>query len=513
MTNKLGVTRRSSAGFYSQVHMVKKKKGAKKRFTVDYRNFNKSTTSSNRWPIPNIDRMLDRIMQHKPKRFGVLDLTSGYHQIAIAEHCIPYTAFATFNGIYEWTRVPMGLKGAGSYFQMMMATEVLVGLIGEICEIYIDDIIIWADNESQLLDRLDIILKRLNDFNIKLNPDKADIGASEIEYVGRILDQKGGIRMSDERKAQLFAFQLPKTHALLKQFIGMAGFFRPHIKNFQDYEIPLRTVFRYGFKKNAKIIWTPELAEVFRRFKDALNDAQTIYHIDESLVDWELILQTDASKSGCGAVLLQRKTNAHTGEIEEERPVKLLSRAFHGAELNWATNEQEAFGIFFACKTWHHLLSGRQFIIETDHKNLLYINDTASPKVIRWKMSMMDLDFNLRHIAGVKNTIADDCSRMCAMQCADTVANTSCRSPTQDIERAIAIDTLLRGLRQLQDHEQICPACSPTPSGDGKDRFDGDGVMNHLSQAGAMPKAFSPVWADELDITKFLSRAHSRRQC
>ena len=98
-TNKLGVTTRSHAGFNSQAHMVKKKQDKKKRFTIDFRSLNEATTSHNRWPIPNIERMLDRIMQHKPKRFVLLDLTSGYHQLAIHEHCRKYTAFATFNGI------------------------------------------------------------------------------------------------------------------------------------------------------------------------------------------------------------------------------------------------------------------------------------------------------------------------------------------------------------------------------------------------------------------------------
>ena len=503
-TNKLGVTTRSHAGFYSQAHMVKKKQGKKKRFTIDFRSLNEATTSHNRWPIPNIERMLDRIMQHKPKRFAVLDLTSGYHQLAIHEECRKYTAFATFNGIYEWTRVPMGLKGAGSYFQMMMATEVLNGLVGEICEIYIDDIIIYADDETQLLDRLEIILQRLEEFNIKLNPTKADIGASEIEYVGRILDEHGGVRMSDERKEQLFAFQLPETHQLLKRFIGMAGFFRPHIKNFHDYEAPLRKLFADNYKKTAKILWTADAEKVFLDLKTALNNAQTIYHIDESLTEWELVLQTDASNTGCGGVLLQRKYNAQTGEIDEERPVKLFSRSFHGAELNWATNEQEAFGIFFACKTWKHLLMGRQFTIETDHKNLLYINDTASPKVIRWKMAMMDLDFILRHIAGAKNVIADDCSRMCIMQCMSTLSKEA-RDPSAEWDRANALNTMLHGLRQLQDHEAYCPACSPTPDGDSKDRFAGNGLINQ--QIGVMSQTFHPVWASELDITKFLSRA------
>ena len=80
-----------------------------------------------------ISEMLHRIGNRKPKFFAVIDFTSGYHQAPIDEASQKYTAFITRSGIYEWARVPMGLKGAPSYFQREIANTVLGGLLGVKC--------------------------------------------------------------------------------------------------------------------------------------------------------------------------------------------------------------------------------------------------------------------------------------------------------------------------------------------------------------------------------------------
>ena len=90
------------------------------------------------------DELLQRIGRKRPKYFAVIDFTSGYHQAPIAADTIPYTAFVTHRGVYEWIRLPMGLKGAPSYFQREVAS-ILGGLIGIICELYFDDLIIFGD--------------------------------------------------------------------------------------------------------------------------------------------------------------------------------------------------------------------------------------------------------------------------------------------------------------------------------------------------------------------------------
>ena len=91
------------------------------------------------WPIPNITEMFRRIGSQKPKIFGIMDLTQGYHQAPLTFAIRAYTSFITFSGVYQFTRLPFGPKRAPSYFQEIMATVVLTGLIYTTCEMYIDD--------------------------------------------------------------------------------------------------------------------------------------------------------------------------------------------------------------------------------------------------------------------------------------------------------------------------------------------------------------------------------------
>ena len=108
----------SNATAWSQVHLTPKPNG-KWRFCLDFRNLNDQTESQG-WPIPNIKQVLQRISKSKAKYFAVLDLTQGYYQMLIDESSRHLTAFRTAFGIFEWLRLPMGLKGAGSYYQSQM---------------------------------------------------------------------------------------------------------------------------------------------------------------------------------------------------------------------------------------------------------------------------------------------------------------------------------------------------------------------------------------------------------
>ena len=105
---ELGVIRWSKSPYHSHVHLVPKP-GDKWRFCLDFRFLN-SCTEMEGGSFHNIAETLQRIGAKTPKFFGVIDFTSGYHQAPIAEESIPYTAFITRRGKYEWVRVPMGLK-------------------------------------------------------------------------------------------------------------------------------------------------------------------------------------------------------------------------------------------------------------------------------------------------------------------------------------------------------------------------------------------------------------------
>jgi len=167
---KLNVIKPAQVSEYSQVLLVPKANNSK-RMCIDYRRLNDCTISRG-WPIPHIIQMLNRVGRKKPKLFGKIDLTSGYHQAPLGEKAQQLAAFITFAGIYMYTRVPFGLKGAPAYFQQMIATVVLSGLMYFICEAYIDDILVYGSNNEEFLDRLRQVFLRFRKHKLTLIPSK-----------------------------------------------------------------------------------------------------------------------------------------------------------------------------------------------------------------------------------------------------------------------------------------------------------------------------------------------------
>jgi len=156
---KQNIVRKSQSAEQIQI-LITPKPILKWRLCIDFRNLNDCSESMG-WPMPNIEQMMRRIGDHKPKMFGVMDLTSSYYQAPISESSIIFTAFITYMGVYEWLRAPMEQKGATSYFQRTMATVVFAGLIYYSLEIYLDDIIVHGQTEVEFLSRLRTVFERL----------------------------------------------------------------------------------------------------------------------------------------------------------------------------------------------------------------------------------------------------------------------------------------------------------------------------------------------------------------
>jgi len=401
-----GLIIRSQATAYSQVVMVPKPNGSW-RFCVDYRLLNELLESMG-WPIPNIDRLFSRLGSKRAKFFAVLDLTSGYHQVLLDEKTRWLAAFVTDFGVFEPVRLWMGIKSAPSYFQQKM-TEVLHGLVYNCCEIYIDDIIIYGKDENEFLTSLDTVLTRLKAFGITLNPDKAKVGLTQLEYVGRVINQHG-VTMSDEKIRRVVEFPLPATAKALKSFLGLVNYFRQHVKHFAITAHPLHEMLEGYITKmnrNHKLEWTEIQKKAFEDIKDAIRANPLLHFVDEKL---PIFLATDASDYGIGAYLYQLRTDARG--VSTEIPVSFLSQAMNKVQRRWSTIEKECYAIWYALKKWEHLLRDVHFTILTDHRNLKYLN-TNTPKVVRWKLAIQDYDFTVQHIDGTANVVADAFSRLC----------------------------------------------------------------------------------------------------
>jgi hypothetical protein len=391
----------SQAAYYSQVHLTPKPNG-KWRFCLDYRPLN-GCSDLKGWPIPNVKRMLQRLGSKRSKFYAVMDLTSGYHQAPLSKKSQSASAFITFMGVYEWLRVPMGLKGAPSYFQQQMATKVLANLIYHICELYLDDIIVFGNTEEEFLNNLSRVFERLRKFGITVNPSKCRFGLSEIEYVGHVINENG-LTFSTEKREEVLQFPLPTTHKGMKQFLGLANYFRDNVQNHSMLVRPLQEMVE-GYSKNKPLKWTPELVDIFNEVRIKVGECPALTFMREDL---PVFLHTDASDYGIGAYLFQKSP---TEEIE--LPVAFISKSLTRERLRWSVPEKEAYAIYYAFQKLEYLIRDTYFVLRTDHKNLTYINEEGSPKIRRWKLAIQEYNFDIEYIKGEDNVVADALSRLC----------------------------------------------------------------------------------------------------
>ena len=397
---KAGIITKSNASYYSQVILALKPDGTF-RFCIDYRNLNDATKPAS-WPIPHIRQMLGRLGAHKADTFGVIDLTAGYHQAPLNLNTRVYTAFTTFMGVYEFTRLPFGPKRAPSYFQEVMASVVLKGLIYRTCEVYLDDIIVFGNGHEEFCERLDEIFERLEQFNISLKAAKLKLGVNTVEYVGRQIS-KEGISMSSKKIRGVTDFPMPRKMTELRSFLGLTNYFRDHVPNHSNVVAPLHALIDHAAKKQTLLVWTDEAADAFTKVKTLIAKSPLLYFIHDTA---PITLMTDASDYGIGGYLYQ--------EVNEKKQlVALVSKSLTKTQLRWSVIQKEAYAIFYCCTFLDALLRDRQFTILTDHKNLTYIDKESNQMVGRWRMALQELDYTIGYVPGPKNDIADAMSRLC----------------------------------------------------------------------------------------------------
>ena len=394
------VIRTSQATAWSQILLTPKPNGSW-RFCIDFRSLN-AATKSNGWPIPNIRQLLQRIGLKKAKWYAVFDLTSGYNQAPLTEQAKGLTAFICSEGLFEWNRLAMGLKGAGSYFQSQMYNKVLKDLVQKILEVYMDDIITLADTIDELLQRVEVILIRLKSFGVTVNPEKVKIGLQEVEYVGHLIDYLG-LSFTQEKRDKVLDFRLPTSAKQMKSFLGLTNQFRDHVPQYGTLVAELHAMIpNYKKNSNVPLKWTTELQNQFYLVQKEVSSCQKLFFLDDTS---PVYLHTDASNYGIGAYLFQVVD-------QKVQPIRFISRTLNARERRWNTCEKEAYAIFYALVELEHLIRDRQFTLRTDSRNLTFLNSDKSPKVMRWKLAIQHFDFCVQHIKGVDNIEADAFSRL-----------------------------------------------------------------------------------------------------
>ena len=195
---------------------------------IDYRKVNNKTISDSQ-PIPRIQDILNNL--HEQVWFSTLDMSKAYHQGYVAEESRHVTAFSTPWALYEWIRIPFGLKNAPPAFQRFMY-RCLGDLAHRVCEPYLDDVLTYGKTFEEHLQNLRMVLQRLRSRGIKLRANKCSFFKSEVKYLGRLIS-KEGYRPDPDNTVVLEKFRSPpKNIGELRSLLGFLGYYRPFVKYF-----------------------------------------------------------------------------------------------------------------------------------------------------------------------------------------------------------------------------------------------------------------------------------------
>jgi hypothetical protein len=242
-----GYIRPSTSPWAAPVLFVEKKDG-KKRMCIHYKSLNK-VTIKNKYPLPRIEDLFDQL--RGASVFSKIDLRSCYHQLRIRPSDIPKTAFITKYGLYEFTVMSFGLTNAPAYFMYLM-NNVFMDYLDKFVVVFIDDILIYSQNEQEHEEHLRKVFQRLRDCQLYAKLSKCEFLISEVMFLGHIINQEG-LAIDPKKVIAILDWKAPKDVRGIKSFIGMAGYYRCFVEGFSKIARPMTAL----LAKKVEFKWTP----------------------------------------------------------------------------------------------------------------------------------------------------------------------------------------------------------------------------------------------------------------
>jgi hypothetical protein len=204
-----------------------KKKDQSLWMCVDYRPLN-AVTVKNKYPLPRIDILFDQLS--KTKVFSKIDLRSGYHQIKIRPKDVPKTAFSMRYGLYEYLVMSFGLTNAPAHF-MYLLNSVFMPKLDKFMVVFIDDILIYSENEEDHAEHLRVVLTRLREHKLYAKFNKCEFWLREVPFLGHVLSD-GGIVVDPTKVQEVLDWKAPISVHDVRSFLGLAGYYRRFILDF-----------------------------------------------------------------------------------------------------------------------------------------------------------------------------------------------------------------------------------------------------------------------------------------
>ena len=339
------------------------------RFCGDYVEINKHI-ARNHYPIPKVIHMLEKCVGFSI--FLDLDMTNSFHQMKLDMESSLKLAVQTPWGLFRPRFLPEGIAPASQLLQKTVC-NVFSDYMDWMVVIF-DNFLVLCHDYADARRKLELVIRRCHERGLVLKFAKSWLGFKKVNFFGYEVSY-GKYQLTKERIEEVCSMPMPTSQKKMQRFLGAALFFKGFIPNYSAIAAPLHEMCKNNFNWNPKT-WERDFVKDFMAIKEQLRNATTIYFPDYDL-DW--VLRVDASDDAAAGVLMQRKKHE---DKEQWQPIAFVSRKFTEQAKRWDTPKKEGFALFYGVFSLSYYLRGKAFVLETDHRNWVYIEKSQVPMII-----------------------------------------------------------------------------------------------------------------------------------
>ncbi|GJV93931.1 putative reverse transcriptase domain-containing protein [Tanacetum coccineum] len=292
-----------------------------------------------------------------------------------------------------------------AFWSLTNAPAVFMDLMNRVCKpyldrfviVFIDDILIYSKSRKEHEGHLKLILNLLKKEELYAKFSKCEFWLSKVQFLGHVIDSEG-IHVDPAKIEAIKDWASPKTPTEIRQFLGLAGYYRRFIEGFSKIARPMTKL----TQKSVKFEWGEKAEAAFQLLKQKLCSAP-ILALPEGSENF--VVYCDAFRNkGYGRMFF---------ECKREKVIAYASRQLKVHEKNYTTHDLELGAVVFALKMWRHYLYGTKCVVFTDHKSLQHILDQKelNMRQRRWLELLSDYDCEIRYHPGKANVVADALSR------------------------------------------------------------------------------------------------------
>ncbi|XP_055523003.1 uncharacterized protein K02A2.6-like [Wyeomyia smithii] len=261
------------------------------RICGDYSTGLNDQLQSHQYPLPLPQDIFSKLVGCTV--FSQIDLSDAFLQMEVDEECRKLLTINTHRGLYQYNRLPPGVKAAPGAFQQMIDT-MLAGLSNT--SGYLDDVIVGGRDENEHSRNLHAVLHRIQEYGFTIRLEKCAFGQHKIRYLGHMLDRQG-LRPDPDKIQAIKDMPAPKDLTGVRSFLGALNYYGKFVPNMRTLRYPLNELLK---SSTSTFKWTPACQSAFEKFKAILSSELLLTHYDPMQ---EIVVSADASSIGVGATI------------------------------------------------------------------------------------------------------------------------------------------------------------------------------------------------------------------